>query len=97
MQKLLTAFDVDRLLRWPSGRALRMARAGKLPYLESPDGQPRFNRRAVLGLLKPVPAIAGARVADDKLRRLYAKLTTEQRRELLRRLKAQARQKAGAR
>ena len=39
---LLMPREVDRLLRYPRGRSLRLAKAGKLPYVELPDGEVRF-------------------------------------------------------
>jgi predicted site-specific integrase-resolvase len=39
---LLIAREVERLFRWPRGRALRLARSGSLPHVVLPDGEIRF-------------------------------------------------------
>lgn len=39
---LLTGRELDRILRYPRGRSLRLAKAGKLPHLKLPDGEIRF-------------------------------------------------------
>lgn len=49
--KLLTPKDVDAILRYPSGRATRLARAGKLPHIMLPDGEIRFDERMILRLM----------------------------------------------
>jgi hypothetical protein len=41
---LLMPREVDRILRYPRGRALRLAKAGKLPHILLPDGEIRFDR-----------------------------------------------------
>lgn len=35
--------EVDRLLRYPRGRSLKLAKAGKLPHVKLPDGEIRFD------------------------------------------------------
>jgi hypothetical protein len=47
MFALLTAREVDTYLRHPRGRALRLARQGKLPAITLPDGEVRFKREAI--------------------------------------------------
>lgn len=42
MRKLLTPGQVDAILQYPSGRAKRLARAGKLPSVTLPDGELRI-------------------------------------------------------
>lgn len=37
--------EVDRLLRYPRGRSLKLARAGKLPHIKLPDGEIRFDEQ----------------------------------------------------
>ena len=43
MRALLTPRDVDAILRYPSGRAARLARAGLIPCIRLPDGEIRFD------------------------------------------------------
>lgn len=47
----LTPEEVDGLLRYPRGRAARLARAGKLPVIILPDGELRFSRDSILNAL----------------------------------------------
>jgi len=51
MPTLLTGYEVDRMLRYPSGRAVRLARAGKLPHIALPDGEIRFDKAEIEKLL----------------------------------------------
>lgn len=51
MARLLYGEDVDRRLNWPLGRAEKLARHGRLPHFELPDGSIRFSWRAVRALL----------------------------------------------
>ncbi|HOA75966.1 MAG TPA: helix-turn-helix domain-containing protein [Phycisphaerae bacterium] len=51
MRQLLTPKDVDTILRYPSGRAARLARAGKLPHVTLPDGEIRFDQAEIEELL----------------------------------------------
>jgi len=48
---LLTAAEVDRALRYPRGRSIRLARRGVLPHVVLPDGEIRFEREAIADLL----------------------------------------------
>ena len=52
--------EVDRLLRYPRGRSLRLARTGKLPHVVLPDGEVRFVQDEIEALLtasrEPSPA-----------------------------------------
>ncbi|HEY3319332.1 MAG TPA: hypothetical protein VGP72_02505 [Planctomycetota bacterium] len=41
----IDAYEVDRLFCWPAGRALRLARKGKLPHHIAPDGKTFLFRR----------------------------------------------------
>lgn len=43
--------EVDRLLRYPRGRSLRLAKAGKLPFISLPDGEVRFDEAELEKLL----------------------------------------------
>jgi hypothetical protein len=47
VNELLTDNDVDRLLRFPRGRSLRLARKGLIPHVELPDRSIRFERVAI--------------------------------------------------
>ena len=47
MDALLTPREVDQLLRYPRGRATRLARVGKLPAVIPPDGEIRFDPEAI--------------------------------------------------
>jgi len=40
------------MLRYPSGRTLRLAKAGRIPFIRLPDGEIRFDERAIEALLK---------------------------------------------
>jgi len=57
---LLVGAEVDKLFRWPRGRAVRMARRGLLGSVTLPDGSLRFKRdvveRIVNGADRPEPA-----------------------------------------
>ena len=48
---LLTPGEVDVLLRYPTGRARRLALKGMLPYLLLPDGELRFDQADIDALL----------------------------------------------
>jgi hypothetical protein len=48
--------DVDVRLNWPLGRAERLARRGRLPYVVLPDGSIRFEWAEIEALLVRVPA-----------------------------------------
>ena len=53
--------DVDRRLNWPLGRAERLARQRRLPYVLLPDGSIRFRWEDIEPSLLPVPAVAVAK------------------------------------
>jgi hypothetical protein len=63
MQTLLTSCEVDRLLRYPRGRSLRLARTGRLPAIRLPDGELRFRVGDIEALLVTGRA-AGSRDAQ---------------------------------
>ena len=44
---LLTSRDLDRHLRYPRGRSVRLARRGLIPYIELPDGEIRFDATVI--------------------------------------------------
>jgi predicted site-specific integrase-resolvase len=48
---LLMPREVDRMLRYPRGRALRLARAGLIPVIRLPDGELRFDEGDIAKLL----------------------------------------------
>lgn len=49
---LLMPREVDRMLRYPRGRALRLARAGQLPSVKLPDGEVRFDAEEIERVLR---------------------------------------------
>ena len=49
--QLLLPDEVDRLLRYPPGRSERLARRGKLPHIQLPDGAIRFEPEAIDGIV----------------------------------------------
>ena len=51
---LLYPEDVDQRLNWPLGRAERLARQRRLPYLLLPDGSIRFRWDEIERLVLPV-------------------------------------------
>jgi hypothetical protein len=55
-QHLLYAEEIDQRLNWPLGRAERLARQRRLPYVLLPDGSKRFDLREIEHLLLRVPA-----------------------------------------
>ena len=61
MEQLSTPEEIDSLLRWPLGKAERLARRGMLPHILLPDGKTiRFNRAEVEALVKRVPVTRDA-------------------------------------
>ena len=47
MRAILTPRDVDRIFKYPSGRAARLARAGLIPCIRLPDGEIRFDSEVI--------------------------------------------------
>jgi hypothetical protein len=47
--------DIDRLLNWPLGTALRLARRKRLPHYRLPDDSIRFLKEEVAALVRRVP------------------------------------------
>jgi len=45
--QLLTPEEIDRLFRYPRGRAAKLAEAGLLPAIYLPDGEIRFDRQVI--------------------------------------------------
>jgi hypothetical protein len=62
MTALLMPHDVDRILRYPSGRSERLAKAGKLPCIRLPDGSIRFDEDQIKTLLAAnrIPEVSNA-------------------------------------
>lgn len=54
--------EIDQRLSWPTGRAERLAKRGKLPHVILPDGEIRFLWEEVQGAIvrKPVEHRQGA-------------------------------------
>jgi len=44
---LLTSSDLDKRLRYPRGRAARLARRGYIPFIALPDGSVRFDPKVI--------------------------------------------------
>lgn len=51
-KQLLISREVDRLLRYPLGQTMRLARAGLIPFIRLPDEEIRFDEAAIDKLLK---------------------------------------------
>lgn len=51
MPELLTERELDKRLRWPLGRAQRLARRGKLPHVLLPDATIRFEWETIEPLI----------------------------------------------
>lgn len=49
--ELLRTSEVDRLLSWPFGKTSRLARDGKIPCVQLPDGQIRIAKTDLQELL----------------------------------------------
>lgn len=64
---LLYPEDIDQRLNWPLGRAERLARQRRLPYVLLPDGSIRFRWDEIERLVLAVtPASAPESDADDR-------------------------------
>jgi hypothetical protein len=68
---LLTAREVDRMLCYPRGRSVKLAKAGKIPHVLLPDGEVRFDADALRDFLRgcaggpsPVPEPAAGAPAE---------------------------------
>jgi hypothetical protein len=48
---LLTPEELDSLLRYPRGRAIKLAKTGLLPAIFLPDGEVRFDRGTIAEVL----------------------------------------------
>jgi hypothetical protein len=58
MPNLLYAEEIDQKLNWPLGRAERLAKQRRLPYVLLPDGSMRFDWDEIERLILRVPGIA---------------------------------------
>jgi hypothetical protein len=58
---LLYPEDVDQRLNWPLGRAERLARQRRLPYVMLPDGTIRFRWEEIENLVISIPSAATAK------------------------------------
>ena len=56
--ELLYATDVDQRLNWPLGKAEKLARQRRLPYVLLPDGSIRFRWEEIEWLVLSVPSAA---------------------------------------
>jgi hypothetical protein len=54
---LLTPEQVDNRLSWPPGRAERLARQRRLPFILLPDGRVRFCWEQIERYVTHVPAV----------------------------------------
>ena len=55
--KLITPAELDRVLRYPRGRSVRLARKGLIPAITLPDGELRFSDSTLTALLRDTPPI----------------------------------------
>jgi hypothetical protein len=44
--------EIDRMLRYPDGRAARLAEKGLLPHIRLPDGEIRFDAVEIRAMLQ---------------------------------------------
>jgi hypothetical protein len=56
---LLYGEDIDQRLNWPLGRAEKLARQRRLPYVLLPDGSIRFRWEEIERLVQTVPPSSG--------------------------------------
>ncbi len=65
MKTLLTPRDVDRLLRYPTGRTARLAKTGRIPFIRLPDGEIRFDETEIANLLASATTPTQEKVVDN--------------------------------
>jgi hypothetical protein len=58
MPNLLYPEEIDERLSWPLGKAEKLARQRRLPYILLPDGSLRFDWEEIEPLIVRVPGIA---------------------------------------
>lgn len=51
--QLLKPTEVDLLFRYPTGRALKLAKAGRIPHIVLPDGEIRFHEAEIRAVVRP--------------------------------------------
>ena len=56
---LLYGEEIDQRLNWPLGRAERLARQRRLPYVILPDGSIRFKWEEIAVLIQAVQSSSG--------------------------------------
>jgi len=56
MPNLLYPEEIDQKLNWPLGRAERLAKQRRLPYILLPDGSLRFDWDEIERLILRVPS-----------------------------------------
>jgi hypothetical protein len=56
MPEFLYPEDVDQKLNWPLGRAAKLAKQRRLPYILLPDGSIRFNWEQIEPLIVEIPS-----------------------------------------
>jgi hypothetical protein len=61
--QLLKPSEVDLLFRYPAGRALKLAKVGRIPHIVLPDGEIRFDEAEIRRLLNPTGGM-GAKQRD---------------------------------
>ncbi len=66
MAPLLYPEEIDQRLNWPLGRAERLARQRRLPYVLLPDGSLRMRWEAIKSLVVEVPAAATPAVGGNE-------------------------------
>lgn len=49
---LLKPSEVDLLFRYPAGRSLKLAKAGRIPHVVLPDGEIRFDEAEIQRLVQ---------------------------------------------
>ena len=49
---LLKPGEVDLLFRYPSGRALRLAKSKRIPHIVLPDGDIRFDEAEIKAIIR---------------------------------------------
>ncbi len=64
MPTLLYPEEIDQKLNWPLGRAERLAKQRRLPYILLPDGSLRFDWDEIERLILRVPSTQEARHAN---------------------------------
>jgi hypothetical protein len=62
MKTLLHPHEVDRLFRYPRGRAVRLAKVGRIAFIRLPDGKIRFDQSEIEQLLASASASAQERL-----------------------------------